>query len=53
MALRHGVIKAVLGADRIAISVIELTVCTVNVDVPDCLNVLVGADPTTLSPGAI
>ena len=41
LALGHGVTEPLLGGDRLAISVVELTVLTVDVDVPACLHVLV------------
>jgi hypothetical protein len=44
LALGHGVIQSFLGTDRVAVAVIKLAVCTVNVDVPACLNVLVALD---------
>jgi len=48
LALGHGVIKPLLGGDWFAVPVVELTVLTVNVEVPACLHVLVNLHGATL-----
>jgi hypothetical protein len=40
----HGVIKPFLGTDRLPVSVVELAVRAIDVNVPACFDVLVALD---------
>jgi hypothetical protein len=44
MAGWHGIIESLLSADGLAVSVVELTVRAVNMDMPTCLDVLIALD---------